>query len=180
MVLKFSLLKFILIASLILLGGCSANNSDSDNGLEENPVSEEQTVNKVYESNLGFSFEYPEYYDKLTEEYVADASTGKTIQFFVAETTLEDLNSWIQSEIERKLSGTEADQSLVEPLNETKQGDLIVYRYTIGSDPGDGTPVVIPTVIFFDGSKRYEFRTTLPPATEEEFNLVIDTFKLEP
>lgn len=98
---KFSLIKCILVAALVLLVGCSENNSNvtnSDIGLEEKtPVSDNQPVNKVYTSNQGFSFEYPEFYDKSTDGYVAATSSGKHIGFYVEKTTLEELKSWIQS-----------------------------------------------------------------------------------
>lgn len=121
----------------------------------------------------GWRLEYPEYFDKVSEHssnpYIQEVKSGKTISIEVATMTLDELRKWIQSEIERKLSADHADQKLVEPLEESMMGEFKAFRYTIHSDPGDGTPVDIPVITLFDGSKMYEFRTHIPPFTKEEF-----------
>jgi len=41
-------------------------------------------------------------------------------------------------------------------------------------------PVDIPTVIFFDGKKRYVFWTHHPIVSIDEFSQVINSFKVDP
>jgi len=142
------------------------------------PLSGRQAEHKVYEGN-GWRFRYSPVFDKVTDGYIQESSSGKTIAFAVEETTESELLDWIASEIERKLGAAEADVSLVEPLSESGRGNLKIFRYMIHSDTGDMAPADIPTVIFFDGKKRYVFWTHHPDVSADEFNQVIDSFEAE-
>lgn len=172
----------ILLLPAILLVGCSWNNNNNNIEKSENSqngqIGGRNNTHNVYKSPEGWSFEYPKSWDKVTDSFVQETATGKTISFQSTETvSLEELEAWIQSEIDRKLAADETDSTLVAPLTKEEKNGLTVYRYTIHSSPGDQSAGDIPTVIFFDGSKRYVFYTALNLTTEEEFNLVLDSLK---
>ena len=138
----------------------------------------DQTVEgyKEYMSTEGWSFRYPETWDKVEENFIQETATGKTVVFSSETTTKQDLEVWIQSEIKRKLEAEEADNTLTDPLSINTKDDLTVYRYTINSKM-ESTEAFIPNVIFFDGERKYTFYTNIPPVTEEEFETILDSFK---
>lgn len=170
--------------------GCSNNNTTEEPEKavvnEENPGSENHDDgedisasedNNFYQGPEGWSFEYPKSWDRKEDKLVQETSSGKTIVFDLGDVqSQEELETWIQSEIDRKLSGDHANQSLVKPLSKGEKDGIWIYRYTIHSDSGDQEAGDIPTVVFFDGSKRYVFHTHMPDVTAEEFDLVINTF----
>ncbi len=183
-------IKILYLLLLCLVLGCSHvinNNTDSidvpntNNTTNTDQVTDTNkdvpTRNNHYQGD-GWHFEYPKSWEISNEKSVSESTSGKIIRFTVDEISLEDLKSWIDSEIKRKLSGTEADQTLIEPLSESQQGDLIVFKYVIGSDSGDRPAVELPNTIFFDGTKKYAFYTHQPPVTTEEFDLVLNTFQV--
>jgi hypothetical protein len=130
-----------------------------------------------YTAPEGWSFRYPTHWDRLDEElgFVQDTATGRTVTFASMATTRAELERWLESEIERKLAATEANNTLAEPLTASKEGDLTVYRYAILSQM-DGSETVLRSTVFFDGQRRYEFYAALPPLSEDEYQAVIGSF----
>jgi hypothetical protein len=137
----------------------------------------EMAGTKRYIDPEGWSFRYPAHWDRQEADLgiVQETATGKTVTFASQETTQEELDQWLESEIDRKLAATEADNSLVEPLSQLQDGDLTVYRYAILSK-GDGSETLLLSAIFFDGQRRYEFYAAVPPLAEEEFSAILGSF----
>jgi hypothetical protein len=130
---------------------------------------------KRYTSADGWSFEYPANWDRVEPAFVQETVTGKTVSFRSEPTTKSELESWIESEIARKLNAAEAGNTLEEPLAVSHRGDLIVYRYTIRSRI-ESSETLLKTTVFFDGTRRYEFDTATPSVTEEEYEAMLDSF----
>jgi hypothetical protein len=133
---------------------------------------------KRYTSADGWSFEYPANWDRVEPAFVQETVTGKTVSFGSEPTTKSELESWIESEIARKLNAAEAGNTLEEPLAVSHRGDLIVYRYAIRSRI-ESSETLLKTTVFFDGTGRYEFYTAIPPVTEEEYEAILDSFRVE-
>lgn len=132
---------------------------------------------KIYKSTDGWTIDYPSSWDKVEQDYIQEESTGKTVVFFSKGCSKEELESWIESEIKRKLEATEADNTLAQTLKKEQSGNLLVYSYTINSKM-DGSEWLLKNTIFYDGKMRYEFRTQLPPITEKEYGEIIKSFKI--
>jgi hypothetical protein len=132
---------------------------------------------KRYTSADGWSFDYPANWDRVEPAFVQETLTGKTVQFGSEPTTKSELESWIESEIARKLDAAEAGSTLEEPLAVSHRGNLIVYRYTIRSRI-ESSETLLKTTVFFDGTRRYEFYTAIPPVTEEEVEAILDSFRV--
>jgi hypothetical protein len=130
-----------------------------------------------YTSADGWSFDYPANWDRVEPAFVQETLTGKTVQFGYEPTTKSELESWIESEIARKLDATEAGNTLEEPTTVRHRGNLIVYRYTIRSRI-ESSETLLKTTVFFDGTGRYEFYTAIPPVTEEEVEAILDSFRV--
>lgn len=97
-----------------------------------------------------------------------ETATGKFVEFRSEPTSKSDLESWIESEIARKLAPSDAENTLVEPLVVSEKGELTAFRYTIRSRICESCDTLLETTEFFDGTRRYEFYTAIPPVTEEE------------
>jgi hypothetical protein len=125
-----------------------------------------------------WSFRYPMNWDRLDEElgFVQDTATGKTVTFASQPTTQTELERWIESEIDRKLAATEANNTLTEPLTSTQDGTLTIYRYAILSRL-EGSEALLRTTVFFDGQRRYEFCAAIPPVAEEEYEAIVGSFR---
>lgn len=138
---------------------------------------------KQFISADGWSFDYPASWDKVEPTgygiyYVQETATGKTVEFRSQPTSKSELESWIESEIARKLEVAEAENTLVEPLVVSQKEALTVYRYTIRCRRCESCDTLLKTTVFFDGTFRYEFYTAIPPATEEEYEAILDSFRL--
>jgi hypothetical protein len=122
----------------------------------------------------GWSFRYPMHWDRLDEEqgFVQDTATGKTVTFASKATTQVELERWIESEIDRKLAATEAENTLVEPLIARQEGVLAVYRYAVLSRM-ESSETLLWTTVLFDGQRRYEFHAAIPPVAEEEYGAIV-------
>jgi len=107
--------------------------------------------------------------------FVQDAATGTTVTFASQPTTQAELERWLESEIERKLAATEAENSQAEPLTTIEEGALTICRYAILSRM-EGSETLLRTTVFFDGQRRYEFRAAIPPMAEEEYGAVVGSF----
>jgi hypothetical protein len=130
-----------------------------------------------YTAPEGWAFRYPMHWSRLDEElgFVQDPATGKTVTF-ASELTMQDgLESWLESEIARKLAATEAKNTLAEPLTSGEEGVLTIYRYAILSKM-DGSETLLRTTVFFDGQRRYEFHAAIPQLSEDEYQAVIGSF----
>ena len=144
----------------------------------DSPSGQDQTVaTKRYTSADGWAFDYPANWDRVEPTFVQETLTGKTVQFGSGPTSKPELESWIESEIARKLNAAEAGNTLEEPLAVSHRGNLSVYRYTIRSRI-DSSETLLRTTVFFDGSRRYEFYTAIPPVTEEEVEAILDSFRV--
>jgi len=134
-----------------------------------------------YSAPEGWSFRYPLHWSQLDEElgFVQDPATGKTVTFASELTTQDELASWLESEIARKLAATEAENTLVEPLMAEQAGDLTVYRYAVVSR-GEGSDTLLRATVFFDGQRRYEFYAAIPPLAEEEYEAIVGSFMPAP
>ncbi len=146
--------------------------------VEVGPDDGEMAGTYRYTAPEGWSFRYPMHWDLLDEElgFVQDTATGKTVTFASQATTQAELESWLDSEIARKLGATEAENSLAESLSTTQEGNLIVYRYAILSQSGS-SETVLRTTVFFDGQRRYEFYAAVPPMAEEEYRAIVASFQ---
>lgn len=133
---------------------------------------------KQYNSPDGWSFKYPASWDKVEKDFIRQSATGKTIQFHSEVTGLEALENWIKSEKKRKLSAAEADNSLVEESTVKNKDGRHVFNYTIRSKM-DGAESLLKTTVIFDGKRRYEFNTQIPPVTPGEFKIITDSLKSE-
>jgi Tol biopolymer transport system component len=131
-----------------------------------------------YTAPVGWSFRYPSHWDRLDEElgFVQDTVTGKTVTFASQATTEAELERWLESEIDRKLAATEAENKLAEPLAAVEMGTLTIYRYTILSRR-EASETLLRTTVFFDGQRRYEFYAASPPVAEEEYEAILDSFR---
>jgi hypothetical protein len=132
-----------------------------------------------YTAPEGWSFHHPTYWDRLDEElgFVQDTTTGKTVAFASLSTTQAELERWLESEIDRKLAATEAENILAEPLTTEQKGDVTIYRYAILSRL-ETTETLLHTTVFFDGQRRYEFYAAIPPLAEEEYEAIVGSFRL--
>lgn len=130
-----------------------------------------------YTAPEGWSFRWPAHWEGLDADlgFVQETATGKTVTFASQPTTQDELEEWLDAEIARKLAANEADNSLTEPLSQSQDGDLTVYRYAILSKT-DGTETLLLSAVFFDGGRRYEFHAAVPPVAEEEFNAILASF----
>lgn len=142
------------------------------------PMDAPQIINnlKEYNSPDGWSFKYPSSWDKIEKDFIQETATGKTIVFHSEVTNLEALENWIKSEKKRKLSAAEADNDLVEESTVKNKDGRYIFNYTIRSKM-DGSEWLLKTTVIFDGKRRYEFRTTIPPVTSEEFKTITDSLK---
>ncbi|WP_199613794.1 stalk domain-containing protein [Paenibacillus alkalitolerans] len=119
------------------LGATAKYNAKSKEISIYNNDSQNTSSNNIYQGPNGWSFEYPKSWDKATDSHVQETATGKTIIFDVANvSSQQELEEWIQSEIDRKMSA-DGDRTLVEPLTINEQKGLTVYRYEIYLKPGD-------------------------------------------
>jgi hypothetical protein len=107
---------------------------------------------------------------------VQDTATGKTVTFASAPTTQAELEQWLESEIDRKLAATEAENTLTEPLSYLQQKDLTIYRYAIRSRM-EASETLLRTTVFFDGQHRYELDAAIPPVAEEEYEAIVTSFQ---
>lgn len=130
---------------------------------------------KTFTGQGGWSFSYPGTWDRTGDGFVQESATGKTITFRIEKTSLLRLKYLVRAQIKRELKASEAQNVLVEPLTESRRGDLRLFRYAISSKQGDMRPIVIQTAIFHDGSLMYEFSTAGP--VERELEIAIDSFK---
>ena len=130
-----------------------------------------------YTAPEGWSFRYPMHWDRLDEEvgFVQDTTTGKTVTFASRPTTQAELERWLESEIRRKLAATEAGNTLLEPLTVVQKRGLTIYRYTILSRR-ESSQTELCTTVLFDGRRRYEFWTAVPPVAEEEYEAILASF----
>jgi hypothetical protein len=87
-----------------------------------------------------------------------------------------ELESWLESEIDRKVVATEAENALAEPLTMVQEGDLTVYHYAILSRT-EGSETLLRTTVFFDGQRRYEFYGAILPLAEEEYEAIVASFQ---
>jgi hypothetical protein len=131
-----------------------------------------------YTAPEGWSFRYPMHWDRLDEELgiVQDTATGRTVTFSSQPASAAEMESWLDSEIARKLAATEAENTLAEPLTSAQEGDLTVYRYAILSRM-EGSETLLRTTVLFDGQRRYEFYGAIPPLAEEEYEVIVATFQ---
>jgi len=146
--------------------------------VEVGPDDGEMAGTYRYTAPEGWSFRYPMHWDLLDEElgFVQETATGKTVTFASQATTQAELESWLQSEIARKLGATEAENSLAKSLSTTQEGNLVVYRYAILSRSGS-SETMLRTTVFFDGQRRYEFYASVPPMAEEEYGAIVASFQ---
>ena len=130
-----------------------------------------------YTAPEGWSFRYPMHWDRLDEElgFIQDTVTGKTLSFASQPTTQVELESWLESEMARKLAATESDNTLAEPLTATQEGSLTIYRYAILSRM-EASETLLRSTVLFDGQRRYEFYGAIPPLAEEEYGAVVASF----
>jgi len=130
-----------------------------------------------YTAPEGWSFHYPIHWSRLDEElgFVQDPATGKTVTFASELTAQAELESWLESEIARKLAATEAENTLAEPLTVEQASDLTIYRYAVLSR-GEGSETLLRATIFFDGQRRYELYAAIPPLAEEEYEAIVASF----
>ena len=142
---------------------------------------EEMSGTYRYTVPEGWSFRYPMHWDRLDGDLglVQDTATGKTVTFASELTAQAELESWLKSEIARKLAATEAANTLAEPLTTEQAGELTVYRYAVLSR-GEGTEALLRTTVFFDGQRRYEFYAAIPPLAEEEYKVIVGSFMPTP
>ncbi|MDH4208579.1 MAG: hypothetical protein OEV76_06880, partial [Anaerolineae bacterium] len=129
-----------------------------------------------YTAPEGWSFRYPAHWDLLDPElgFVRETATGKTVTFASAQTSQEELQGWLESEIARKLEAAEAENTLAEPLS-VQERELAVYSYAILSRT-EASETLLRTTVLFDGQRRYEFSTAIPPVAEEEFDAILASF----
>jgi hypothetical protein len=134
-----------------------------------------------YTAPEGWSFRYPVHWDRLDEGlgFVQDTATGKTVTFASQPTTQAELERWLESEIDRKLAATEAENTLAEPLSRLQEGTLTVYRYAILSRL-EASETLLRATVFFDGQRRYEFYAAMPPLAEEEYGSIVGSFTPAP
>jgi hypothetical protein len=131
-----------------------------------------------YTAPEGWSFRYPMHWDRLDQDlgFVQDTATGRTVTFASLPTSQADLEQWLESEIARKLAGTEAENTLAEPLTTQHDDALTVCRYAILSRT-EASETLLRTTVLFDGQRRYEFYAAIPPVTEEEYNAMVDSLQ---
>lgn len=148
--------------------GCSIGNV-SDNSIPKG-------YRKYVDSN-GWSIFYPSTWDKVEKTFIQESTSGQTLQFRSEEISEVDLLYWIDTEINRKLSVEEGQNSIFEPLRVEARDDLEVYEYTIQSDR-DGITYLLKTTIFYDGNRKYEFWGALPQIDGEIYEEIINSFKI--
>lgn len=131
----------------------------------------------IYEHSEGWTICYPSTWDKIGENFIQEQSTGKTLEFSTKNITQTELEKYIQDEIIRKLKATETQNTIKDKLTVKKKDNVWVYSYSINSKM-DGASYVLQNTIIFDGKKSYEFKASIPPVTQEEYNKIIDSFKI--
>lgn len=161
-------ITFILLL-IISLVGCGAIEKT------DNPVPD--GFEKYVDIN-GWSILYPATWDKVEDTFIQETSSGQTIQFSSEIIIKEDLLTWINSEISRKLSAEEVNNTIFEPLKVENIDNLELFQYTIQSDM-DGITHLLRTSIYYDGNMRYAFMGALPIINGETFEAIINSFKLE-
>ena len=126
-------------------------------------------------SQEGWSFEYPGTWDKVEPSFVQEIRSGKTVEFRSRQIGKAELEQWIQSEINRKLAATEAENKLMHPLKTETRNGVIRYSYTIQSRM-ESSAVMLKTVVLYDGKHMVELRTEIPRVAEAEFEQIIRSF----
>lgn len=173
---KILLIGLIFISSLVFASCSYVMSTKQPNEVKEVVNTKAQNDLKKFKSSEGWVISYPASWDRAEKNFIQEVSTGKTLEFRSENTTKEDLEKWIDKETKRKLSATEAANTMKEPLSVKQKGDLYYYSYTISTQM-DGPVKLLKTTVIFDGIKRYEFYTTLPPTTEKEYDEIINSFK---
>ncbi len=153
------------------------SDSTQYNDVPTNKSGDLSTVNK-YEDIDGWEITYPASWDKVEANYFQEQASGKTVEFSSAATSKDALEKWLNAEITRKLKASEAANTLYEPLSISKKGSLTIYKYSIKSRI-ESLEHVLRTTVFFDGKRRYEFRTSIPPVTEKEWENIINSFSVK-
>jgi hypothetical protein len=131
-----------------------------------------------YAASEGWSFRYPAGWDRLDEAlgFVQETTTGKTVTFASQPTTQAELERWLAAEIDRKLAAAEANNTLLEPLTVSQEGNLVLYRYAIRSRM-ESSETMLRTAVFFDGQRHYAFHAAIPPVAEEEYEAMLASFR---
>jgi len=161
------------------VGGSAIASTNTQTAVTTNleTLDNEESGLKIYKSSDGWTIDYPSSWNIVEQSFIQEESTGKTVEFFSQSCSKEELESWIESEIKRKLEAPEADNTLAQALKKEQSGNLLVYTYTINSKM-DGSEWLLKNTIFYDGKRRYEFRTQFPPVTEKEYDEIIKSFKI--
>jgi len=148
-----------------------------DTTVEDTTTSEIANNLKTYKSVDGWSISYPSSWNKVESSYIQEEATGKTLVFNSDNTTKEELESWLDTEIKRKLGATEANNTIRDALDVKKDGELWYYTYTINCKM-DGSTRLLATTVIFDGNRKYEFWVDLSLVTEKEYSEIIKSFSL--
>ncbi len=164
----FILISFCLIACSNQESGLVNNGQNLDNELK--------SEYKVFQSTEGWEVNYPAEWEEIGTDFIRDEETGKSITFSTSEIIKEDIEKWIINEINRKLSSIEAENTLYEDLSINQTGPYTYYSYTIKSKI-ESAECLLKNTVIFDGHKKYEFRTAIPPMTEKEYQYIISSFK---
>lgn len=170
-------MRKVLLLSFVILVLISLTNCVTKPNTDQELTTSRESTSKVYKSVDGWEINYPASWNKLEQNYIQEESTGKTVVFYSDSCNKEELEKWIDSEIKRKLEATEAGNTLDQPLHMEQIENLLVYSYTINSKI-ESSETLLKNTIFFDGKRRYEFRTQFPPVTELEYGEIVKSFKI--
>lgn len=180
----------VFYAIITLLSACS-NNIETTVITSETPVvtshpiesgvpSEVPSELLKYQSNDGWTIQYPASWDKITDSSLQESATEKYISFRTHAIPEEGVEKWLDSEIERKLSFEEADNKLFEDVTKETKGDFTVYKYAIQSAYVRPTNISeLRNIIYVGNEHIYEFHGQIPPLTKAEFENIVNTFTFE-
>lgn len=163
---------------LITVSGCleqQANIQTTDQKAATD-LSDTQKESSEFKGD-GWTISYPSTWNKVGDGFIQEEKTGKTLNFNIENTTKEDLEKWIDSEISRALAATEASNTIKDPLKVEQKEKLWYYTYSVECKM-DGAVYILKHTIIFDGERKYHFYTSIPPLTEEEYSAIIGSFRI--
>lgn len=179
-----TLLTIVVICSTLTFLPACTNNIEPEVKPTDAPVETSHPIEigvpteVQYQSNDGWSIQYPASWDKVTDSTLQESATEKHISFRTHAIPEEGVEKWLESTIEQRVSFEEADNKILEDVtNETKDG-ITVYKYTIQSTYMSKV-FEMRFINYVHNEHIYEFHGQIPPLTKEEFENIVETFTFE-
>ncbi|MEK3882303.1 hypothetical protein [Paenibacillus sp. PL2-23] len=179
-------LGFILSMTFLYLTACSNNDSLTNPTISPNhsidstaPTSDITSGYLKYESNDGWSIQYPKLWDQLSDTTLSETSTGKYLSIRKFDIPEDGTEEWVNSEIERTLSFEEASNILLEDVTKETIEGASLYRYSIQSTYQKDSITVFKNAVYVYDHHIYKLHAAVPPLSNEEFEQMITSFTIK-